>query len=149
MAIHLPPFYHRHGSEVFFFPGLVREPGITACHIQRAMPQQRLETLDPHPGIEKLAGKGMPKRMQGIPLMGKTGFRDIPLKDKTGCTIGHAFPALSIKKKRFPNISPRKPYLQGVHGILTEINNPTLPVLFSLVNINLAIPEMKLVHLGV
>ena len=56
---------------------LIREPCIAPRHIQRGMPHQWLETLDPHAGIEKLTGKGMPKGMQGIPFMGKTGFRKI------------------------------------------------------------------------
>jgi len=77
MAINLPPFYNRHGSEVLFLPRLVRELRIAPRHIQRTVPHQRLETLNPHAGIEKLTGKGMAKRMQGIPLMGKTGFRII------------------------------------------------------------------------
>jgi len=80
MSINLPPFYNRHGSEVLFLPGLVRELRIATRHIQRTVPHQRLETLDPHTGIEKLAGKGMSKGMKGIPLMGKTGVRETLLK---------------------------------------------------------------------
>jgi hypothetical protein len=73
MSINLPPFYNRHGSEVLFLPGLVRELRIAMRDIQRTVPHQRLETLDPHTGIEKLTGKGMSKGMKGIPLMGETG----------------------------------------------------------------------------
>jgi len=113
------------------------------------MPQQHLQALQAHPGIEQLCGKGMAKRMQGVSLMGKAGFHDILLKDKTGRTISHAFPALSVKKKLRMDISYLEPCLQGVHRIITEINYTSLPVLFSLVNIDLAILEVKIVHLGV
>jgi hypothetical protein len=149
MAILLSPFYNRHGSEVLFLPRLVRKAGITPRHIQRAMPHQWLETLDPHTRIEKLTGKGVPKGMKGIPLMSETGFRETPFKDKAGRTISHAVPALGVKNKRITNISHREPYLQSAHRIIAKINNPPQPVLLSFVNINPAIPEVKIRHLGV
>lgn len=64
MSIHLTPFYNRHGPEVLFLSDLVRQPGIAPRHVERGMTDQRLNTLDPHAGIEKLTGKAMAKRIQ-------------------------------------------------------------------------------------
>jgi hypothetical protein len=111
------------------------------------MSHQWLKTLNPHAGIEKLTGKSMSQRMQGIPLMRETGFCEIPFKDKIGGTIRHISPALGVKKKLVINISHLKPCLQGDDRIITELNHSPYPVLLAFVNINPAILEVKILHL--
>ena len=40
-----------HGFIVFFFPGFIGQPGIAKGHLQAAVPQQLLQTLQAHAGI--------------------------------------------------------------------------------------------------
>ena len=69
ITIPVSPFYPGHGLKIFFLPGLIGKPGISPCLLDTPVPQQYLETLQAHAGIEKLRGKGMAKRMQGISLV--------------------------------------------------------------------------------
>ena len=91
-------FNNGHGFKVLFFTGFVREPGIAQSHLQAAMAQKLLQTLQAHPGIEKLGGKGVTQAVQGIALVRKTCFFQIfnklapgpwckPLSDGAGCKI--------------------------------------------------------------
>jgi len=58
-----------HRPEVFLFAGGVGEPGIAAGHLNRAMPQKRLQALQPHPGVEQLTGEGVPQAVQRVALV--------------------------------------------------------------------------------
>jgi hypothetical protein len=66
-------FNNTHGFKVFFFPGSVRQLGIAKRHLQVAVPQQLLQTLDAHAGIEQLGGKGVPQTVQGVALVRQIG----------------------------------------------------------------------------
>ena len=53
MTTDLPPFDDGHGREVLFLPGPIREPGVTPGHLDRAVSQKLLNTLQPHAGVEQ------------------------------------------------------------------------------------------------
>ena len=59
MAIDPSAFYDCHGSKILFFTGIIRQSGIAARHLNAAVPQKLLNTLQPHAGIQQLAGKSM------------------------------------------------------------------------------------------
>ena len=59
MSIDPPVFDDCHGPKILFFACIVRQPGIPAGHLNTAVPQKLLKTLQSHAGIQKLAGKGM------------------------------------------------------------------------------------------
>ena len=58
--IDLLAFNNAHGLEVFLFPGCVGQLSIAQGHLQIAVTQQLLQTLDAHAGIKQFGGKGMP-----------------------------------------------------------------------------------------
>jgi hypothetical protein len=59
MAIDPSTFDDCHGSKILFFACIIRQPGIPACHLNAAVAQKLLNTLQSHAGIQKLTGKCM------------------------------------------------------------------------------------------
>ena len=51
MAIGFSLFDDRHGPEVFFPAGVVRQPGVTPGHLDTAVTQELLQALQAHAGV--------------------------------------------------------------------------------------------------
>ena len=99
MPIDLTPFYDGHGPEVFFLPGLIREPGIMPGHLYSAVSQELLNTLQPHAGIEQFAGAGMTQAMQSISLMGEARLFKTLYKNGPDRWIGDAVAVFTLGVK--------------------------------------------------
>ena len=69
MTTDLPPFDDGHGREVLFLPGPIREPGVTPGHLDRAVSQKLLNTLQPHAGVEQFGCASMTQAVQGVSFM--------------------------------------------------------------------------------
>ena len=91
----------------------------------------------------------MAKRMKGVPLIGKTGFREIICKHLTSSAVGHAGLTLGVKEELLMSISHREPCLQSTDRIITEIHNPPQSILLPLLNINPSILEVEIQQLCV
>jgi hypothetical protein len=100
MAIDATPFYHLHGTKVFFFPGIVGKPCIAPGHLNGAVTQELLQALQAHAGIEQFAGKGMSQTVKRISLVGKTGFAQALVKGGSGSLIGQGSTLGAVKNIR-------------------------------------------------
>jgi len=93
------------------------------------MPQDLLQTLDPHPGIQQLRGTGMPQTMQRIALLQDAGLLQVPLKHHPGGGIAQRASPLTINEQRFAGISFPHPFLQRPAGIHAQVHHSSRPVL--------------------
>ncbi len=69
MAIDLPPFDDLHRFIVFFSAGVIGQPCIAASHLDVAVAQKLLKTLQRHAAIEHLRSKGVSQAVQAIGFM--------------------------------------------------------------------------------
>ena len=69
MAIDLPPFDDLHRFIVLFSSGVIGESGIAASHLDVAVAQKILKTLQRHAAIEHFRSKGMAQAVQTIGFM--------------------------------------------------------------------------------
>lgn len=86
--------------------------------------------------------------MEAIPLMGKTGFRQVAFEHEVCARVGHGMLTRRIKEGDFMKIPHLDPVFQSLHGILTEVNHSSDAVLFSLVDIHSSILQVKILHPG-
>src|SRR5208283_1415646 len=77
-----------HCSEVFLLACLVGQPGVSSGYLKARVPQEMLQTLKPHPGIQELACKGVAETMDRIAFVGKACFFQVNNKPASCCGIG-------------------------------------------------------------
>lgn len=123
-AIDCPPFYDRHGPKVLLLPGFVGEPRIAPGDLDAVVPQKRLQTLQAHPRIEKLAGKGVSQTVNRISLMGQSSSLQISIKHHPSTAVAECVSPVGIEEKLLLGVSPVKPALQGISTIIAEIHDP-------------------------
>jgi len=144
LSILLPPFDPGHGPKVFLFTGFIRQPGIPPGLLQVAMPQDLLQTFDPHPGIQQLRGAGMPQTMQRIALLPYPGLLQVPLKHRPGGGIGQGVSPLAIEEQRFSLLPFPHPFLQRPTGIHAQVHDSSRPVLLPHHQMNLAFRQIDI-----
>ena len=69
MAIDFSPFDDLHRFIVFFSAGVIGQPGIAARHLDVAVAQKLLKTLQRHAAIEHFRSKRMAQAVQAIGFM--------------------------------------------------------------------------------
>ena len=69
MAIGFSLFDDRHRPEVLVPAGVIRQPGVAPGHLDAAVAQKLLQTLQAHAGVQQLGGTGVPQTMETIALM--------------------------------------------------------------------------------
>ncbi len=69
MAIDFSPFDDLHRLIIFFSAGVIGQPGIAASHLDVAVAQKLLKTLQRHAAIEHFRSKGMAQAVQAIGFM--------------------------------------------------------------------------------
>src|SRR5208283_2235306 len=92
----LPLLDQSHRPEVFLFSGLVRQPGISSRDLNARVTKQRLQTLEPHSGIQEFTGECVPKTMQRVAFMKKIRFLQVSDEHRPCRGIGDALIFLSI-----------------------------------------------------
>src|SRR5664279_5530695 len=105
MAIGCPLFNDRHRPEVLFPAGVVRQLGVAPGHLDTAVPQELLQTLQTHAGVQQLGGTGVPETMQTIALMRQACLVQILTKHHSGRSVAQALPSLAVKQTVLRRVS--------------------------------------------
>ena len=134
-----------HRPEVLLFAGGVGEPGIAPGHLDRAMPQERLQALQPHPGIEQLAGKGVPQAVQCVALVREIRLIQEHYKTRARHLIAQRAAVLATEDQlRFP-APDLKPVFERLAGVVGQINDAAHAVLLGLKDFDALLGQ---VHIG-
>jgi len=142
----LSPFDPGHGPKVFLLPSFVGQTCVSSSLLQITMPQQLLQTLQAHPGIQQLRGAGMPKTMQRIAPLRNPGLLQITQKHHPGGRIAQGASPLTIKQQRLSWIPAPHPFLQRLTSIRTQINHSPRPILLPYNELNLPLLQLHIAH---
>ena len=110
MAIGFSLFDDRHGPEVLFPAGVVRQPGVTPGHLDTAMPQELLQTLQAHASVQQLGGTGMPEAMQTVALMRQAGGLQIFGEPHPDGGVTQLLSPLTVKQTFLGQVSLVQPH---------------------------------------
>src|SRR5208337_2754447 len=141
-----PLFDQSHCPEVFLFPGLIREPGISPCDLNACVAKERLQTLEPHSGIQEFACKSVAKTMERVALVKKSGFFQVFDEHSPRTGIGQTLMGCSVKKHILPWILLFKPCDQSFFRIGTEVYNPPHSCLSRLIDEYFLLFEVDVLH---
>src|SRR5208337_4531581 len=141
-----PLFDQSHCPEVFLFPGLIRQPGISPCDLNACVAKKRLQTLKPHSGIQELACKSVAQTMQSVPIVKKSGFFQVFYEHGPRTGVGQTLMGCSVKKYVLPWILLFKPCDQSFLCIGTEVDNPSHSCLSRLIDEYFLLFEVDVLH---
>src|SRR4030042_4781954 len=98
MAMTLPFFDDRHRPEVLFPAGVVRQPGVAPGHLDAAVPQELLQALQAHAGVQQLGGTGVPETMEAITLRRQACYLQIFGEHHPARGVSQALASLAIEE---------------------------------------------------
>ncbi len=91
----------------------------------------------------------MTETMKGIALVLKPGFGQVFPEHYPSRRVAHGVPALCIEEKHLVRLSCAKPCIQGITGIIAQINHPAHRILLRLRDLDSAFRKMDIFYLGV
>jgi len=143
-----PSFFdHSHGPEVLFFASCIREPGVSAGHLNILVTKKLLETFQAHPGVEKLRGKRMAKTMNRVTLLLKPCLLEVFHEKAPAATVTEVSITPAVKDELLVLIPSLKPEFDRKQGIITKINHSPHTVLLSLKEMDLSVSDIEIVQL--
>src|SRR5665647_2124374 len=105
MAIGFSLFDDRHGPEVFFPASVVRQPGVAPGHLDAAVAQELLQTLQTHAGVQQFGGTGVPETMEAVALMRQAGGLQVFSEPHADGGVTQAWSPLTVKQTFFGPVS--------------------------------------------
>lgn len=109
------------------------------------MPQEHLQALQAHPGIEKLCCKGMAKRVDRVAPMIQPRLLDIVHEPAPGRAVAHrASLAAAVEQVLLQDVSLSHPALQSRKRVIAEVHHSTQPVLLPFVDLDAALSEVHI-----
>ena len=82
------------------------------------MPQERLETFQAHPRVEKLGGERMAKTVHGVALLIEPCFLEVFHEYAPAATVTEVPMALTVKEELLGLVPSLKPESYGKEGII-------------------------------